>query len=527
MGGIFLILFFVIFLLVPLGVMLVNIELEDVKEILTSLGFFHVFINSIKVTFTATFISLGLGVILAWSLARTQIKGKGILMILLTLPMLIPSISHGMGLVILFGSKGVLSELFNFRFDLYGFNGIIIGSVLYTLPVAMLMIYDALIYEDKSLYEAGKTLGFSKLNEVRKISITYLKKPLIAVFFTVFTMIFTDYGVPLAVGGKYMVLSTYMYREVIGLLDFSKGAIIGIILLLPALITFLIDFFNQDNQDSGFAPQPIEPEKNKIRDWCSGIFSYTMSVLVCVPIITFAGLPFISKYPIDFSLTLNHIFETFQMGAREFFINSILISVFTAILGTAIAYISAYFTGRGKKSFSKQTLHLIGMVTVAVPGIVLGLGYIVTFNGTLIYGTLLILILVNIVHFFATPYLMAYNAFCKLNKNFEDVGKTLGINQFKLVKDVMIPSTWMTIIEMFTYYFVNGMITISAVSFLSISETKPLSLMIPVFEGQRLFECAAFVSIIILLTNIILKILIFSIKKHKRKSKKILNREMF
>ena len=116
-------------------------------------------------------------------------------------------------------------------------------------------------------------------------------------------------------------------------------------------------------------------------------------------------------------------------------------------------------------------------------------------------------------HFFASPYLMAYNTFGKINENLEDVGSTLGIPHFLIIRDVLLPQAAGTILEMVSYFFVNCMMTISAVSFLSNVNTKPVALMITQFEGQMQLECAAFVSLLILVVNIIMKYAIFLIKK--------------
>ena len=135
---------------------------------------------------------------------------------LFTLPMLIPSISHGMGLVLLFGDNGIISNLLHMKFFLYGYVGIILGSILYSFPVAFLMLNDTFQYEDYTTYEAASVLGLSKRQQFFTITLPNIKGPLISVVFSVFTMIFTDYGVPLVVGGKSITLPVYMYREVIG-----------------------------------------------------------------------------------------------------------------------------------------------------------------------------------------------------------------------------------------------------------------------------------------------------------------------
>ena len=146
------------------------------------------------------------------------------------------------------------------------------------------------------------------------------------------------------------------------------------------------------------------------------------------------------------------------------------------------------------------------ITSAAVPGIVLGLSYVLLFKGSFIYGTIIIMVMVNTIHFISSPYLMMYNTFSKLNENLEAVGHTLGISRAYMIRDVFIPTCRGTIIEMFSYFFVNCMMTISAVSFLATTNNKPISLMINQFEAQMQLECAAIVSLLILIVNIIIKI---------------------
>ena len=143
---------------------------------------------------------------------------------------------------------------------------------------------------------------------------------------------------------------------------------------------------------------------------------------------------------------------------------------------------------------------------MAIPGIVLGLSYVIFFHSTPIYGTVLIVALANSVHFFASPYLMMYNTLQKVNPNLEAVGQSLGVGRFRIVRDVILPKVRYTLLEMFVYFFVNSMMTISAVSFLAPPSPKPVALMINQFEAQLLMESAAVVSLLILLINLLLKL---------------------
>ena len=210
------------------------------------------------------------------------------------------------------------------------------------------------------------------------------------------------------------------------------------------------------------------------------------------------------------SLSLRNISRTMNMGAGRFIANSLSIALGVSVLGTVLSWITAYFTARTPGKTSRM-LHLISITSLAIPGMVLGLSYVLFFRTSFIYGTLAILILVNTMHFFASPYLMAYNSLGKLNINLEDVGRTLGIGRFRIIRDVLIPQTKITILEMLSYFFVNSMVTISAVSFLSTVRNRPVSLMINQFEAQLFLEGAAFISIIILGCNLTVKCAVLAV----------------
>ena len=164
-----------------------------------------------------------------------------------------------------------------------------------------------------------------------------------------------------------------------------------------------------------------------------------------------------------------------------------------------------------------KLLHFISMLPLAIPGIVLGLSFVISFRKVPIYGTIFILVVVNIVHFFSSPYLLAYNSLSKFNSNLEDVADSLGISRIKMLLGVYIPSTRATIIEMYSYYFVNAMITISAVSFLINFRTMPLSLLIPQLESQSFIEGTALVSLLILMINLTEKGIAFFVKREVMK----------
>lgn len=495
----------------PLLNMFKSLQSVDAYELLSNASFKKTILNSLISSAISTMLSSTIALIVAWLLLRANIKHKKILAILLTVPMLIPSISHGTGLVILLGNNGVVNNFFNLNINIYGMTGIVIGSILYSFPVAFSMFYDALQYEDGTVYMSADVLGVPKISQIINITFPYLKKTMIAVFFTVFTLVFTDYGIPLMVGGKYSTLPLYMYNEVIGLLDFGKGALIGCILMIPAFVAFTIDVLNKDYDVISYVSNEYIVNNNKKRDLFACIFLSAITIVLLLPILSFTLLMFISKYPIDIHFSLKHILRVLDMNMIDYLSNSIIISVLTACIGTVLCFVTSYITSR-YHSKSSKFIHLASMVSLAIPGLVLGLSYSMFFKNTNIYGTIFILVMVNIVHFFSSPYLLSYNAIKKINPNYEAVAQVLGIPIYRLVVDVIIPQVFLSLLEVFSYFFVNSMVTISAISFLVTNKTQTLSLMIPNLESMMLIESIAFVSIVILLVNIIQKCLIQSIK---------------
>ena len=170
-----------------------------------------------------------------------------------------------------------------------------------------------------------------------------------------------------------------MYQDVVGLLDFGKGSVIGALLLLPAVAAFLIDLLKKSNANASVT-KPVAIAENRLRDGLCTFACVLVSILVIFPICTFILLTFVTRYPLDMSGTLSHIQKVFSMKGGVYFMNSVLISLFVSLIGAAIAYAAAYCTVRIPTRFSRA-LHLIAITSLAIPGIVLGLAYILFFKG--------------------------------------------------------------------------------------------------------------------------------------------------
>lgn len=509
---VFLIALLLVAVVIPLFFIFVELGSGGVTQVVKSELFGKSILNSFLVSLTTALLSMAFSFMLSYMLTRSNVRFKTIFSVIITLPMLIPSIAHGMGLVVLFGENGIITNVVGISSNIYGFSGIMMGSFMYSFPTAFLMFMDVFKYEDRSPYQVADIMGVPKWRQFKDITLPYLAKPLISIFFATFTMIFTDYGVPMMVGGKYMTLPLFMYNEVIGQLNYSAGALSSIVLILPALVACLFDMLTKDVSNANTVVKSVPNLVNRSRDIITYVICALSFIIVAFPIICYCLIGMINKYPSDMTFGFGNLVKIWDMGMGGFLLNSIIIAGITAFAGTFVGTAVAYMTARSKGKTSNKVLHILAIISLAVPGVVLGISYSLMYKGSGFSQSIFILVLMNIVHFFSSPYLMCYNAFNKINGNYEIVAKTLQINKVRYFVDILFPEIQDTMLEMFSYIFVNCMVTISAVSFLANSKNMPLALLINQLEGQSLLECAAMVSIFILIVNVLVKAIVYFIK---------------
>ena len=422
-----------------------------------------------------------LAFLLAYGIQCTNIhkRLKHIFELGMVLPMLLPTITYGFVIIYAFGKQGLLTKLFGVQFfDIYGFKGLLLGYVIYTLPIAFLMINDAFNYVDKKYIVVSKLMGDSW---IRTFTVTIIRPMLGAIgsgFLLSFVLSFTDFGIPASVGGTYDVIATRLYHTMLGSIpDFNRGSVIAIIMLIPSafgivLLNYLDKLNFQYDQISLF-----QVPDNRLRD---RVFTVILSMFMIGFVMIFMVMfitPFVENYPYDMTFTMKYVKEAlFSNNVINVFKNSIYVAFLTAVVGCTFSYAGALISTRTKlHKYQKTILDMFATVTNSVPGMVLGLSYLFLFKGTDIKGTFFILVICNVIHFFATPYLMAKNALAKMNTAWEVTGQLMGDSWFKTIYRVVIPNSFKTITQMFSYYFIHGMITISAIIFLVTARTAVMT----------------------------------------------------
>lgn len=500
-----------------------GICLSPITDTFLSPDFRMAYGNSFAVSGTAALVTTLLSLFLACSINNATLPRKLAhgLEIMVIAPMFLPTITYGFAIMYTFGKAGLVSRLFGVElFDIYGFQGMLLGYVIYTLPIGYLLINNSLKYVDKSLTVVSKVMGDSPLKTFFATSLRPLTGTMGVVFIQSFTLCFTDFGIPASIGGKYEVAATFLYNEMLGAVpDFARGASISLFMLLPGILSILLIIrlskysfrYNKISQ----APLPASKLKNIIL----GTLSTAIALIIPITFASILIIPFVRQWPYNLQPTFEHALNTIRSGSvLPVFKNSLIIALITAVTGTCIAFSSALVVARSSiKPWCKKVIETIAIVTNTIPGMVLGIAFLLTFSGTALHNSFTIIIICNIIHFFSTPYLMSRNSLEKMNSGWEATGELMGDNWIKTLFRVIIPNSTHTLLEMLGYFFIHSMITISAVIFLAGSRTATITTKIKELQHFSKFDEIFILSLLILVTNITVKILLNFIGKGRRR----------
>ncbi|MGE0238501.1 MAG: putative 2-aminoethylphosphonate ABC transporter permease subunit [Parvibaculaceae bacterium] len=459
-------------------------------------------------------VSTGLVIVIAFGLAyalnRSRMRGKGIFRLVMAIPILVPSLLPGIALVYLFGKQGLMTGLL-MGHSIYGPIGIVIGSVFFTLPHALLIISTALAVADARHYEAAASLRATKWRTFWTVTVPGARYGVISAAFVVFTMVVTDFGLPKVIGGQYSMLAVDIYKQVIGQQNFEMGAVVSVLLLVPAVAAFFVDRAVQGRQISLLSARsvPYAPKPKPVFDWTC--FAYC--ALVAAFILTMIGVCQLAAsvrfWPYDLTPTVkNFRFDLMDGGGWASYYNSVRLALLTAAFGTGIIFVGAYMVEKSDGFRAGRTLlHFLAMLPMAVPGMVLGLGYIFFFNNPAnplhaIYGTMTILVICTISHFYTVSHLTALTALKQMDREFEPVAASLKQPFHRLFFRVTVPVCLPAILDIAIYMFVNAMTTVSALVFLYSTQTQLASVAVLNMDDAGDIAPAAAMGMMIFYTNV-------------------------
>jgi iron(III) transport system permease protein len=445
--------------------------------------------NSLWVSVVVTAVAVPAAFVFAYALTRSRMPGKALLRGITLVPLLAPTLLAAISLIYWFGNQGVAKGLlaaFGIE-QIYGAPGIVLAQIFAVFPHALMILVTALAASDARLYEAADAMGTTAPRKFLTITLPGAKYGLISASLVVFTLVITDFGIPKVIGGNFNVLATDVFKLVIGQQDFQRGAVVALLLLAPAVLTFAVDHLVQRKQTAMLSARavPYRPRRAPVFDglmlaYCGLVALLMLAILGMAVFASFAKF-----WPYDLSFSLRH-YELGLVDAEvgEGFVNSLQMAAGTAVAGTALVFAGAYLMEKTTVFGPlRGVVRLLAMLPMAVPGLVLGLGYIFFFNAPAnplhgLYHTMALLTLCTIVHFYTTGHLTAVTALKALDAEFEAVSASLKVPWWTTLRRVTLPICLPALLDIARYFFVNAMTTISAVVFLYSPQTKVASIAI-------------------------------------------------
>ncbi|MGI6069309.1 MAG: ABC transporter permease subunit [Blautia sp.] len=492
------------------------------QEMLSKNGFLQALGNSFAVSGTSAALTTLIAFFLAYTIHYTNLPGRyrKVVKAAALLPMLLPTITYGFAIIYSFGKQGLLSRFFGHQlFEIYGFNGLLLGYVIYTLPISFMLLHNTMNYVDKKFMVVSRVMGDKPFSTFRITVVRPLVGTLMASFIQSFFLSFTDFGIPASVGGKYEVIASVLYSQMLGSVpDFHHGSVVAVVMLIPSVVSILALHYLERYNVRYNKISVMELPKSKARDVFCGLVSGAVILSILSVFLVILLIPFVGDWPYNLQFSMGHIREVFRdPNLLDVYKNSIYVAILTAAAGTLLSYGAAIITARSTVSGRlKGIIEGISLVTNTIPGMVLGLAFLFCFSGTSLQSTFVILVLCNIVHFFSTPYLMMKNSLAKMNGSWETTAMLMGDNWFQTIFRVVTPNAIHTILEVFSYYFVNAMVTVSAVIFIAGARTMVITTKIKELQYYNKFNEVFVLSLLILFTNLALKGLISLLASRKR-----------
>ena len=435
--------------------------------------------NSVWVSGLVMLITVPTAFTFAYALTRSCMRFKTLLRNIALIPLLAPSLLSAISFIYWFGNQGAFKSWMG-ETQIYGARGIVLSLVYATFPHALMILITALSLTDARLYEAADSMGTRTLRKFFTITLPAAKYGLISAAMVVFTYAISDFGVPKVIGGSFNVMATDIFKLVIGQQDFAKGAVVGIMLLVPVFITYIVDLLVQRRQMAQLTSRsvPYSPKRARGFDGAMAAFCWLIAALMLAVLGMAVWASFVKLWPYDLSLSLNHYrMGLVEAGILDAYVNSIKMALWCATGGTVFVFVCAYLLEKTRgMDWVRPVLRMFAVLPMGVPGLVLGLGFIFFFNHPAnplngIYHTMAILVISTVVHYYSSSHLTALTALKQIDNEFEAVSASLKVPFFKTFFVVTVPVCLPAILEISRYFFVNAMTTISAVVFLYSPDT--------------------------------------------------------
>ena len=482
----------IVFAVIPLVKVLVQsfisyegtVSFDAYLRAFTSEENFKALSHSLTLGAASGILSTAIGFLFAYSAAYVHMRWKRLFNLIAMLPIVSPPFAIALSIILLFGSRGLISyTLLGLQdVNIYGFRGLLFAQTLSYFPIAYLLLNGVLGSIDPSIEEAARNMGASRGKTFLHVTLPLCLPGIANAFLLVFIKSVADFGNPITIGGNYQTLATQIYYQAIGNYDMQGGAAVAILLLLISIGLFALSKLWVEKKTfvtiTGKAARGrvLIDEKHiaaPINAGCYFISFIVIGLYILIPLVSFVKL-----WGINYTFTLEHYRYAFGIGMKSLRDSTLMAALATPVTGI-LAMVIAFLTVR-KRFVGRKAMELISMLGMTVPGTVMGIGYVLSFNTPplVLTGTMLIIVLSYVFRYLPVGVQSGVTSLKQIDPSIEEAAADLGANSFTTFTTVTLPLIKTAFFGGLVYTFVKSMTSISAVIFLVSARYKLLTVSI-------------------------------------------------
>lgn len=450
--------------------------------------------NSVGLAVVVTFSSLCLATMAAFTLHRTRFRGRQVCKLLMLLPLVNPSFVGSISFIMLFGRRGLIThQLLGLSISPFGWHGVFVLQSIGFTTLAYLMISAAVQNVDTQLEEAARNLGAQEREVFLRVTLPMMMPEILSAGLLVFLGSMADFTTPMIIGGNFRTLATDLYIQITGLYNLPLASFSGVVLLMPCLLVFVLQYrMAHRKRYYGDASQSTATVYEQLPVWLHRVLigiTVTMIGLFVINILfVFVGA-FTVSWGADYSFTWKHLETVLESNLQKYLIplwNSIALSVFTGVASSLLGVMAAYWIQRRMISYGKW-LDAVTMLPATVPGILLGVGCLVTFRypffgigkyvltnqpPLILLGTTGIVYLVCIARNIHVSMKSCYAVLEHVDPEIEQAARNLGAGEWTIYRRVTLPLLKDAFANSFIKVFSSTMTALGVIIFLLMPRNK-------------------------------------------------------
>jgi len=496
-----------------------QLDFSNYLAVFSKTYYFQPFFNSMILGISTATIGTIVGFIFAYALTRTPLPFKNFFRLTATFPIISPPFVVALAAILLFGRTGVLTPFLSIiigKYSIYGFGGLVVVETIAYSPTAFLTLFGILQAIDPALEEASMDLGASRAKVFSTVTLPLAIPGIASAWLLVFIQSMADFGNPMVISGNFRVLSVQAFLQITGMYDLPRGSTLAILLLVPTLIAFFVQKYWVSRKSYVTVTGKPTGATIKKLEWYIKVPVYSFCVFFTVIVFLFYGMivygSFQTLWGVNATLTLRNYVETFQVG-KDYLIDSLTLSTIatpiTGILGMFLAFLVIR-----KKFIGKGLMEFVSMLTFAVPGTVVGIGYILAFNVKsslfpfVLTGTAWIIITLLIFRNMPVGIRSGIAALQQIDPSIEEASTDLGADSNTTFRRITLPMIAPAFFSGLAYSFVKAMTAISAVIFVVSGKWNLITIAVLGFVDNAQYAQAAAMSLILISIVVIALVII-------------------